>query len=240
MLLMNHTISKVLALLRTGKSLEEIDGIIPTLLLPDALRMYGPRQVFHFTEHPLTGKVSTVTFHSTPNNLKGIKDTLEKHLQENIPQAAVDESSHPEIFKKLNPNWIDSQYETHLHQDFEWDRWIRTLVDVSKRFDDEFVYNRTGKVVNGATFRRDLAPLNDKFFISTVQKIKSEYNITIDADWFEKHVHQILLKNYDEELAENTWKYIDIPTVDKAIVLPEFVTEMELNSEIDRIVDASK
>ena len=240
MLTMNHTITKLLAMLEEGQDISTIDTLVSQLLLPDAIRMYGPRQVFHFTEHPITGNVSTVVLHTTPDNLKGIKDKLETNLQSDIPKAAVDEMSHPEVFAELNPAWVGSGYETHLYQDMAWDSWIRTLIDVSGRFDDKFVYNRTRKVVDGATLRKDLFPMDDLFFIAVAKRIKADYGISIDADWFEEHVHQSLLRDYDEDLAENTWKYINIPALDKPIVLPEFVTQEEIEAEIDRIVKASK
>ena len=223
-----------------GQDINNFDTIVSQLLLPDAIRMYGPRQVFHFTEHPVTGKCSSVVIKTTPNQLKGIKGKLETNLQSDIPKAAVDEMSHPEVFAELNPAWVGSGYETHLYQDMAWDTWIRTLIDVSGRFDDKFVYNRTGRVVDGATLRKDLFPMDDLFFIAVAKRIQTEYGITIDADWFEKHVHQNLLRDYDEELAENTWKYINVPELDKQIVLPEFVTQEEIEAEIDKIVEASK
>ena len=119
MLTMNHTITKVLSMLENGQDISNINTLVSQLLLPDAIRMYGPRQVFHFTEHPITGNVSTVVLHTTPDNLKGIKDKLETNLQSDIPKAAVDEVSHPEVFAQLNPDWVGSGYETHLHQDVE-------------------------------------------------------------------------------------------------------------------------
>ena len=117
---------------------------------------------------------------------------------------------------------------------------IRTLIDVSGRFDDKFIYNRTGKVVDGATLRKDLFPMDDLFFIAVAKRIKSEFGISIDSDWFEKHVHQSFLRDYDEELANNTWKYINIPALDKPLVLPEFVTEAQIIAEIDNVIKASR
>lgn len=240
MLTMNHTITKIAAMLQNGQEINTIDTLVSQLLLPDAIRMYGPRQVFHFTEHPVTGKISTVVIKTTPDKLKGIKDKLETNLQADIPKAAVDEMSHPKVFAELNPAWVGSGYETHLYQDMEWDTWIRKLIDVSDRFNDRFVYNRTGRVVDGATLRKDLFPMDDLFFIAVAKRIKSEFGVSIDADWFEEHVHQSLLRDYDEDLAENTWKYINIPALDKPISLPEFVTQEEIEAEIDKIVEASK
>lgn len=240
MLTMNHSITKIASMLHEGQDINNFDTIVSQLLLPDAIRMYGPRQVFHFTEHPVTGKCSSVVIKTTPNQLKGIKNHLETNLQPDIPKAAVDEMSHPEVFAELNPAWVGSGYETHLYQDMAWDTWIRTLIDVSDRFNDRFVYNRTGRVVDGATLRKDLFPMDDLFFIAVAKRIQTKYGITIDADWFEKHVHQNLLRDYDEELAENTWKYINIPSLDKPIDLPEFVTQEEIEAEIDKIVKASK
>ena len=240
MLTMNHSITKIASMLHEGQDINNFDTIVSQLLLPDAIRMYGPRQVFHFTEHPVTGKCSSVVIKTTPNQLNGIKNHLETNLQSDIPKAAVDEMSHPEVFAELNPAWVGSGYETHLYQDMAWDTWIRTLIDVSDRFNDRFVYNRTGRVVDGATLRKDLFPMDDLFFIAVAKRIQTEYGITIDADWFEEHVHKSLLRDYDEELAENTWKYINVPELDKQIDLPEFVTQEEIEAEIDKIVEASK
>lgn len=240
MLTMNHTITKIAAMLQDGQDINKIDTIVSQLLLPDAIRMYCPRQVSHFTEHPVTGKVSSVVIHTTPDNLKGIKDKLETNLQPNIPKAVVDERSHPEVFAELNPNWVGSGYEVHLNQDMAWDTWMRKLVDHSGRFDDKFIYNRTGRCVDGATYRKDLFPMDDLFFIAVAKRVKAEYGVVIDANWFETHVHQSMLRDYDEELAENTWKYINIPSLDKVIELPEFVTEADIRAEIDNVIAASK
>ena len=75
---------------------------------------------------------------------------------------------------------------------------------------------------------------------AVAKRIKSEFGISIDADWFEKHVHQSFLRDYDEELANNTWKYINIPALDKPLVLPEFVTEAKIIAEIDNVIKASR
>lgn len=238
MIIINHTATLVLTSLRAGATIEDIKKKIPTLLLPDAIRMYGPRQQFHFTEHPITGKVSWVKFNGSPDNLKGIKDAFEAHLQEDIPKCVIDELSHPEVFMIQNPEWAKTTYLTHLNQDCAWDHWIRTLVDISKRFDDNFTYVNSGATVDGQTFRKDLGPLDNIYFVTISKIIYEEFGIKLDQEWFEENVHKVMLEAYDEELAENTWKYINLPS-EEDVTLPAFVPADSLNYAVEKMAAAT-
>lgn len=249
MLTMNHAAVMYLAALRkfgtkgnTQCTVEMannyFDQNIAVLLLPDAIRMYGPRQQFHFTEHPVSGKISGVKLNTTPDKLKGIKNAFDANLMPDIPKCVIDEMSHPEEFTKINPGWAKTAYMTHLGQDCAWDEWIREMVDVSARLEDKFVYKKTGKVVDGTTFRKELGPLDNVFFQVIAKKIHAEFSILLDKEWFEKHVYANFMAAYDQELAANTWKYINIPSMDAALTLPAFVAVGELEAA-DRMVEAT-
>ena len=248
---MNHTAVAFLKALETfqnetknrslsvEKAEEYIDKNVALLLLPNAIGMYGPRQQFHFTEHPFTKEVSSVKFKTTPDHLKGIKDEYEADLKADIPKCVIDEVSHLEVFATINPTWAETAYATHLYQDYAWDEWIRNVVNVSERFEDKFTYTRNGRIVDGATFRQKLDSLNNVFFQKIAKKIYAEFGVLLDKEWFEKHVYANLLKAYDKEVAENTWKYINPPSLDAKISLPDCVLKGELAKAVTKMTEAT-
>lgn len=251
MLTMNHTAVYFLKTLRAfEKKTEErnlvvtkaekyIDENVTLLILPDAIRMYGPRQQFHFTEHPFTHEVSSVKFNTTPDSLKGIKDAFEADLKANIPKCVIDEMSHPEVFAGINPNWAETAYSTHLYQDCAWDKWIREMVNISGRFNDKFSYYKNERKVDGATFRQELSSLDNVFFQKIAKQIYAEFSVLLNEDWFEKHVYANFLRDYDKELAENTWKYIKLPSLDENIELPDFVPKAEFERAVTKMTEAT-
>ena len=251
MLTMNHTAVYFLKALRAFEeetkdrnlavknAVEYIDKNVSLLLLPDAIRMYGPRQQFHFTEHPVTHEVSSVKFNTTPDKLKGIKDAFEADLKADIPKCVIDEMSHPEVFAEVNPTWAETAYATHLYQDCAWDKWIREMVFIGQRFDDKFSYYKNGREVNGSTFRQELGPLDNVFFQEIAKQIYAEFGVLLNEDWFEKHVYANFLRDYDKELADNTWKYIKLPSLDENLQLPDFVPEGELSEAVTKMTEAT-
>ena len=252
MLTMNHSATMYLAAFREFCKIakgdknhaiemtnEYFDKNVVVLLLPDAIRMYGPRQQFHCTEHPITHEISSVRFLTTPDKLKKIKSLYKASLQPDIPKCVSDEMSHPETFIAENPEWAESAYVTHLIQDYSWDKWLRERVDVTERLLDRFVYKTTGEVVDGATFRKELGPIDNVFFQKIAKTIYEESGVLLNQEWFEEHVYKNMLKAYDEELAENTWKYIKLPNLEEEIKLPAFIFEHELNCAVEKMVKAT-
>lgn len=252
MLTMNHTATYYLAALRQfikitkgdkGQAVEMADEYlqknVAVLLLPDAIRMYGPRQQFHCTEHPNTHAISSVRFLTTPDKLRRIKNLYKANLQPGIPKCVIDEMSHPETFIAENPEWAESAYVTHLVQDYFWDKWIREKVDVTDRLLDKFVYKQTGEVVDGATLRKELGPLDNVFFQKIANAILEEFGVLLNEEWFEKNVHAVMLALYDEEIAENTWKYINLPSMEAEIELPAFICKHELDCAVENLIKAT-
>lgn len=246
---MNHTAVFFLKALRVFFKNEEnyhiaevratkyVEENIPLLLLPDAIRMYGPRQQFHFTEHPTTKKTSGVVFNTTPNNLKGIKELFQANLQSDIPKCVIDEISHPEEFARTNPSWKKTAYMTHLYQDYNWDKEIRSMVDISERFNDIFIYQKNNMIVDGVTFRRHLRELDNLFFIEIAKIIYNEFGVSISEKWFEEHVYRSILREYDKELADNTWQYIQLPS--KKATIPDFILKEEIKALVEKMTDLS-
>lgn len=218
------------------KAEQLVDKQVAVLLLPDAIRMYMPRQASHFTEHPFTKKASTVKFNNTPDHLKGIKDNVIVHVRPHIPSVAIDERSYPDRFANRNPEWKETAYMTHLQQDRAWDTWIRKWIDTSGRFRDTFTYRKTGRTVDGATLRKELGPLDNILFQKLAKQIQENFGVQIDEDWFETHVATRLKEEYDQELFENTWKYINLPSMDEEFFLPEFVSEEDLDQVIKHLL----
>lgn len=156
-----------------------------------------------------------------------------------IPKCVIDEMSHPEVFAEVNPAWAETAYATHLYQDCAWDKWIREMVNISERFDDKFSYYKNRREVDGATFRQELGPLDNVFFQKIAKQIYAEFGVLLNEDWFEKHVYANFLREYDKELADNTWKYIKLQSLDEILQLPDFVPEGELSEAVTKMTEAT-
>ena len=84
--------------------------------------------------------------------------------------------------------------------------------------------------------KKDFSRNTTEVFTKTIEK---EFGILLDQEWFEKHVHAIMLEKYDEELAENTWKYINLPNIDEEINLPTYVCEYELDAAVTKMLETT-
>lgn len=212
-----------------------LDKNVALLLLPDALRMYGPHQLFHFTKHPFTGEVSWVKFKSNPKKLKKVEYI--SCLQKEIPACVIDELSDLIIFIKKNNKWRYTAYATHLYQDYDFDKWIRERVDVSERFRNVYTYIKPRKVVSGTKLRKDIALLDEILFKEISKVIHDKYGVVLNKEWYENHVYKNLMREYTEDMAKNTWSFIEIPSTSQITDIPEFVDLAEIVNKVEEFTN---
>ena len=211
---------------------------VATLILPDVLQMYAPKRQFHFCENP-DGEISTIMFTTFPNSLKGIQKKYTADLKPSPTGCAMRGTCHPEAFLLLNPTWGTTAYMPHLYQDCVFDKWLNELVDSSERLSDKITYRNTGKVIDGSTFQNQIRLINEVVFKKLCRRIYEEFEIRIDQNWFEKKVYSQMLQEYDTNIAKEAWKIIKFPRIKGKVILPEFVTEEEIDVFVLRIVTST-
>lgn len=100
-----------------------------------------------------------------------------------------------------------------------------------------FIYQKNNRIVDGLTFRQDLLKLDDVFFNEIKKIIYDEFDVLLCEKWFEEHVYKILLKEYDKELADNTWRYIQLPNEETFLL--DFISKAEIKDIVERMTELS-
>lgn len=213
MITLQHAIVTLLGMRGDERELSEE---IQYVLLPDAIRMYaGPRKYSHF-EKSSDGK--DVSWMRYPRELKSIsKDTVEKadkHIVTDIKPCVLGEETDIKTFEQQN-KYLPFRYfygvKKHLTQDHIFDEFIREKIDCSRMYEDKFYFN--GQEYNGAGIRKVIADIEAHGVYVLAYMLNKTYGITPNQKWFDKHVKPVLDREYPEELAENTYKYMKIPEV---------------------------
>ena len=194
------------------------DAII--LTTPDSVRCWsGPRQFTHFTENPSTGEISWFKYPETPVKewSKEIIDSTDKYDAGKPGISAVDEASVAEEFWKHNQKTEQNTlFYIHLLQDITYDDYLRTYIDVSRMYEDIYLYD--GKIFTGEEFRKSgdsrwngeslVNSFDSQMFIALAKNIYETTGIVTNRAWFEKEVFPAFYEKYSEELAEKTIKFI--------------------------------
>lgn len=193
---------------------EKFDKQIPHILFPDAIRKYtGNRSCSHF-EQDIDGKdVSWIKFPSEIKKLDKLKtDELEKYISGNLSKGVLCGRNDIEMFKKMNSHLDKNQFygiKKHLIQDDIFDDFIREKIDTTENEKGFFKFREkelTGKEVRDLIFDIENYGV---YLLASIIYIK--YGITTDQKWFDKHVRDVLKKEYPEELVESTYSYMKIP-----------------------------
>lgn len=195
---------------------------IPWLLLPDAIRAYtGPRQISHFEVTPDGTDVSWMEFPSGETLQLLTKDTamdiIKHHMnREKYPKCVIGEDTHIDVFDRHNyGHHAFHPLRMHLIQDVILDEILRQeLIDVTGRFEDRFVVRHNQNIVlDGNQLREQVKLFEEWGLLHLVGKIYNKTGILLNQKWFEEHVHQVLLhsSNYPVDLAENTYRFMNIP-----------------------------
>jgi hypothetical protein len=97
----------------------------------------------------------------------------------------------------------------HLQQDVASDSlWQHNLCRCDTQ-NDEVVYVKTGRVVNGKTFREDMALANVYIHNYFVEAALGEFGDVINEATLEE-AKQSFAKHYYQGMADNTSKYLDM------------------------------
>ena len=195
---------------------EKFDDEIAYTLIPDAIRRYTKsRQYSHFEEHPT--RKDDIAYMAYPEDLKGIgEDILEKvnhYMADDIPACKLGERSHIETFEKYNQHLSPKYFagvKKHLTQDIVFDDFIRENIDCSRKFEDKYVFH--GKEFDGNGIRDKIAEIENQGLYVLAFMVHEAYGITANQEWFDKHVKDILDKEYSKEMKESTYNYMKIPT----------------------------
>ena len=202
------------------KAQEAFQKQIPWVLLPDAIRMYvGPRQPSHFEDLPDGTDTAWMKFPTGDELAVYKKDALQEsvnfYVSPKVPKCVIGEQTNLNEFDIRNyaHPWYH-QLRTHLLQDCILDAVLRDdLVDVQDRFEDKFVVRHNRSIVlNGTELRKQVASFEQIGFLHLAGKVAKKCGIILNQQWFEENVHRALLESdYPVELAENTYKFMQIP-----------------------------
>lgn len=219
MITLQHTALSIMAMDELGQN--EISGEkIPWILLPDAIRMYvGSRQASHFEASPDGTDISWMEFptweilqHLSKEN---VKELVKYYVSPKAPKCVIGEQTDIDEFDVKN-YWHSNYHEirTHILQDCCLDKFLREeLVDVTGRFEDKFVVRHNRSItLDGAELRKQIASFEEIGFLHLAGKVYKRCRIILNQEWFEENVHKVLLESdYPGELAENTYRFMNIP-----------------------------
>lgn len=210
--------SKVHILLSLLTGMNLADAIV--LTTPDSIRCWsGPRQFTHFTENPVTKEVSWIKYPETPVKewTKTLIENSEKYDAGKPGVSAVDElTKKREFWKHNNNSHQNTLLYTHLLQDDLYDKYLRTYIDVSRMYEDIYLFD--GKVFSGEEFRKSgdsrwnreslVSSFDSQVFIGLAKILYTTNKIIANRAWFEKEVFPAFYESYSNELAEKTIRFI--------------------------------
>lgn len=212
----------LVTLLSVEGDIQKFRNEIAYVLLPDAIRKYtGVRQTSHFESNCINNITSWMKY---PLNIKelskeNINETVDQCLSPEITPCCIGETTQIDEFYKHNkhlPLIYRLAVEKHLIQDWIYDDFIRSVIDVSEKFEGIFYYNNT--MLDSTEIRKLIAKIEEDGFIILAKLIYSKYRIKANQDWLDKNVYEVLKKIYPEDLADTTYSYMKIrEDVNKAI-----------------------
>ena len=223
-----QTIEHVMCLLLAcGGDMKFFDEHLAAFLLPDAIRMYSKaREYSHFEKSPDGRDSSHMRFPADMKHLSAetVQQSLaeDSHLVEH-PKCVVGEETDISMFLPYNnhlPDNMKTGILLHLVQDIEFDGWIRSIIDCKDRYEDKFVF--AGRVYDGAECRHIISEIETHLAYALAKKVYETLGIVCNQDWFDEHVYPVLMRDYPEELANNTYKYMLIPQL-----IDKFITDQD-------------
>lgn len=188
----------------------------------DSVRCWsGAREFTHFTVNPLNRQVSWCHFPMEPVR-EWTKDLVQKRmvkLSYGKPGISIlDEPTIPQEMWKHNTRTPQNElFYLHLIQDVTYDRFVRTVLDTSRRYEDVYVFE--GKEYTGSQIRGDgmerwskglLNELDDQFFVRLAKVYRDYTNEKVDQNWIEKVMCRAIRKAYSRSLAEATLKFVSL------------------------------
>ena len=209
------------------------------LMINDAVRCWsGNREYTHFTVNPLTRQVSWCYF-PTEQVKKWTKELVAsqmvKYSYGKPGKAVVDEATIPaEMWRHNDKTPQNRMFYLHLIQDQTYDRFVRSVIDVSRRYDDVYVFD--GQEYTGAQIRGEgmerwskglLSELDDQFYVRLAKRYYDYTRVKANRVWIERVMVRAINAAYSPELAEATVKFVSLS--DK---VNQLITEGRFDDEV--------
>lgn len=213
MLLTQHIL---MSLYQSDCNIEQFLSDLKYVLLPDAIRFYTKnRQYSHFERSADKKDVSWLQF---PLDIKSfnkeVLDDANKYISNKVIPCCMGEFTDIKAFEIANDH-LPSDYflgiKKHLIQDQEYDEYIRCLINCKDMYNNNFYYNE--QLLND-TEVRNLILQNEYYGICVLAMLiyeKSNSQIITNQEWFDTIIKEYIFKEYPFDLAENTYKFINIP-----------------------------
>lgn len=219
MITLQHSALYLLALNNKRKSnyLKEFMSEIPFVLLPDAIRAYIPeRQAGHFEYSPCGRYNSWMRFPSEEEikklTFENAREMIDHYIVPDAPKCVIGEVTSIRTFNQKN--WGHKHFHSlriHELQDSVLDYIFRDdMLDVTERFSNRYLIRHSGVVIDGKTVREQLAMFEEMAFIRLVEIIYQNTGKLLNQGWFERNVLYALLDAYPEDMATNTYRYMQM------------------------------
>lgn len=191
------------------------------LTTPDSMRCWsGSREYSHFTINPKTGEISGATFpkESVKEWNEEIVKSIDCYSAGKPGSAVVDEATIPDAMWVWN-EWSEQNFLFYLHllQDKAYDRFVRSVIDVSGRYEDKYRFN--GELFSGAQIRGQgmerwsrglINELDDQFYVRLAKRYYEKKNVKANNFWLKHVMCKAIRQVYSDDLANNTVKYISL------------------------------
>lgn len=210
---MNLVQHSLITLCSVDGNIERFREEIAYTLLPDAIRYYtGVRQYSHFEINIINGEISWMQFPVDVKNFsKETWEQTEKFLAPDIPEAKTGEETQVQVFEQTNTHLPKDMFhciKRHLLQDKVYDEFIREKIDMYRKLEGKYFF--MGKEYSDSEIRPLISQLETEGVILLIGKIYADYGITVEQEWMDKNVSEVLEKMYPEEMYHNTRKFLKL------------------------------
>jgi hypothetical protein len=229
--------------------------------LNDSMRCWsGAREYSHFTINPETGMVSWMQMPTEDVSewTEELVKSAERFSAGKPGEACVDEATVCSEFWRHNKfSKQNMLMYLHLVQDRIYDRFVRTVIDTSRRYEDVFIFN--GKAYTGNDLRGKgmmrwngdglINILDAQFYVRLAKRYYEATGILANATWIEQVFKPAFFRTYSQELAEKTVKYVSINHFAEEVInnmswdeetwpVPNWLVDQFIEWMIDDMVEA--
>lgn len=187
------------------------------VLFPDAIRAYsGLRQYSHFEKG--SDGVHDTSWWQFPTSMKCLtKEKIQNHLSvfahksSSIRPCAIGEDTDIHAFYEHNQHLPADMFlgiENHLKQDIEFDKFIRSHIDCTDKYDDVFRFH--GTVYNGKDIRGVITSIENHGIYVLAHELYEREGITANQKWFADNIQPLLHDVYSDELADKTFSFMNM------------------------------
>lgn len=200
----------------TKIDLKEYKKSIPYTILPDAIRFYtGERRFSHFeiSQEDLLTDNNAFNGMLFPEDLKNI-GKIKLISAHSVSKECIGGRTSIEHYEELNkhlPPLVFSEIREHLEQDNWYDVWVRKNFDCSNSVNDKFKVKRIE--IDRQEFREMISILEADSLCRLFALIKHDFNVKINKQWIEEIIFDTLSAVYNDELFNNTIKFINIDNI---------------------------